>query len=86
MATRNIRNLFRKTKEQSTFTESEAQYAAAAQQELADATAALFAVIQRGLCNAELQKQIVKTSEMIQAEALVNHNVIENFLIQIEQK
>jgi hypothetical protein len=72
--------------EQIAFSEEEARYAAIAQQELADATAALFAVIQRGLCNAELKNQIVKTSEMIQAEALVNHNVIENFLKQIEQK
>jgi hypothetical protein len=85
MKTRNIRNLFRKTKEQSTFTESEAQYAAIAQKEISDATQALLTVIHRGVCTDGLAKLISKTAGALQEESEINHRVITNFLNKIEK-
>jgi len=71
---------------QKPFTEEEAVFAAAAQDELAKAIAALLVVAECGTCNPKIPKKIMALAKLLEDEARTNHNVITTFLEQHEQK
>jgi hypothetical protein len=80
-----LENLFKKPIA-SPITEDEANYASLAQEEIANAIAALRLVAARGCCNPKLPRQLLKVTDMLADEVTINHSLMVAFLEKIDQQ